>query len=449
MQNNININQDKDVQYKKNFYISVPVKFLVGHTFSLIWTVFSIYLSRNWVKDLSTIVPFFASIIIITGIAYIPGYLNTFLVSSLLLDRQPAFKNLYPEEDVTILIAARNEADRISDTLSYIAAQDYTGKCKVLVINNGSTDLTIVNALQSAERLNLDVTVINEENPGKYNALNTGLYYATTTLILTLDADTLLHKSAVRYLVARITSSPKEVCAVAGSVLVRNSRDNLVTRIQEWDYFLGIASIKRLQGLYQGTLVAQGAYSIYKTYNIREVGGWPNAIGEDIVLTWNLLNKGWKVYFEPLAVAFTEVPITLRSFARQRSRWARGMIEALKKVKPWKQPYAYIKYLTSIDFILPYLDLTYTLCWFPGLILALFGIYWIVGPMTLLVLPLTLLSYAILYVYQKFVFRSLNLKVRKNLLGFILFVLFYQMIMSPVSVWGYFQEFFKLKRKWK
>jgi biofilm PGA synthesis N-glycosyltransferase PgaC len=449
MQNNININQDKDVQYKKKFYISVPIKFLVGHTFSLIWTVFSIYLSRNWVKDLSTIVPFFASIIIITGIAYIPGYLNTFLVSSLLLDRQPAFKNLYPEEDVTILIAARNEADRISDTLSYIAAQDYTGKCKVLVINNGSTDLTVVTALQSAERLNLDVTVINEENPGKYNALNTGLYYATTTLILTLDADTLLHKSAVRYLVARITSSPKEVCAVAGSVLVRNSRDNLVTRIQEWDYFLGIASIKRLQGLYQGTLVAQGAYSIYKTYNIREVGGWPNAIGEDIVLTWNLLNKGWKVYFEPLAVAFTEVPITLRSFARQRSRWARGMIEALKKVKPWKQPYAYIKYLTSIDFILPYLDLAYTLCWFPGLILALFGIYWIVGPMTLLVLPLTLLSYAILYVYQKFVFRSLNLKVRKNLLGFILFVLFYQMIMSPVSVWGYFQEFFKLKRRWK
>jgi poly-beta-1,6-N-acetyl-D-glucosamine synthase len=56
--------------------------------------------------------------------------------------------------------------------------------------------------------------------------------------------------------------------------------------MQEWDYFLGIASIKRLQGLYQGTLVAQGAYSLYKTQCIKEVGGWPDAIGEDIVLTW-------------------------------------------------------------------------------------------------------------------------------------------------------------------
>jgi len=47
------------------------------------------------------------------------------------------------------------------------------------------------------------------------------------------------------------------------------------------------------------------------------------------------------------------------------------------------------------------------------------------------------------------VFRKLNLRVRKNLSGFILFMLSYQMIMSPVSVWGYAQEVFRLKRVWK
>ena len=61
---------------------------------------------------------------------------------------------------------------------------------------------------------------------------------------------------------ARIKSSPEDVCAVAGSMLVRNSRDNWLSKIQEWDYFLSIASIKRMQGLYQGTLVAQGAFSL-------------------------------------------------------------------------------------------------------------------------------------------------------------------------------------------
>ncbi|HRS22458.1 MAG TPA: glycosyltransferase family 2 protein, partial [Clostridia bacterium] len=70
-------------------------------------------------------------------------------------------------------------------------------------------------------------------------------------------------------------------------------------------------------------------------------------------------------------------------------------------------------------------------------------------PMTLLVIPLTLLNYSILYAYQLYVFRRLNLRVRKNMRGFILFIIVYQMIMSPVSVWGYLQEFLKLKRNWK
>jgi cellulose synthase/poly-beta-1,6-N-acetylglucosamine synthase-like glycosyltransferase len=59
--------------------------------------------------------------------------------------------------------------------------------------------------------------------------------------------------------------------------------------MQEWDYFLGIASVKRMQGLYQGTLVAQGAFSLYRTKALRAAGGWPDAIGEDIVLTWRLI----------------------------------------------------------------------------------------------------------------------------------------------------------------
>ncbi|MFT5873572.1 MAG: biofilm PGA synthesis N-glycosyltransferase PgaC [Clostridium sp.] len=439
---------NKKAQYKRKFYISVFTKFLICHIFALLWTIFAIYISINWIKDFSKIVSLPVAIIIITGIAYIPGYLNTFLIISLIMDKQTPLKNENPSDDITILIAARNEAGAIADTLSYIATQDYNGACKILVIDNGSDDATASNAIKEAARLNLDVSVIREETLGKYNALNTGLESTTTDLVITLDADTILHKSAVRYLVARIKNT-NEVCAVAGCILVRNSRDNLLTKMQEWDYFLGISSIKRMQGLYQGVLVAQGAFSIYKTKNIEEVGGWPNAIGEDIVLTWNLLNKGWKTYFEPLAVAFTDVPTNLHSFSSQRSRWARGMIEALKKIQPWKQPKIYIKYLTSVNFIMPYLDFVYTFCWLPGLFLTLFGIYWIVGPMTLLVLPLTFISYGILYKYQQHVFKSLNLRVRNNLFGLTIFVLFYQMIMSPVSVWGYLQELFKSKRKWK
>lgn len=436
-------------EYNK-LYIPVKTKFLISHLFSLLWMIFSIYLALPWLRDLSHIVSFPIALLIIGGISYIPGYMNAFLVLSLILDRQPPLKTYFPNDEITILIAAHNEEDKIFQTLKYIDEQDYTGKIKVIVINNCSTDLTIEEVLRAKKELTIEIKLLNEDTPGKFHALNRGLKVVTTPFVITVDADTLLHPSSIRHLVSRIKSSPRDVCAIAGSVLAKNSRDNLWTKIQEWDYFLGIASIKRLQGLYQGTLVAQGAYSLYKTECVKEVGGWPDAIGEDIVLTWRLLRKKWKVYFEPLAVSFTEVPNTFRHFVTQRARWARGMIEGLKEIKPWEHSIFYVKYLTGINLLMPYLDITYTLCWIPGLILAFFGYYWIVGPITLLVLPLTLISYSILYIYQKnYVFRPLKLRIRKNITGFVLFILTYQLIMSPVSVYGYIQEVFKFKRNWK
>jgi biofilm PGA synthesis N-glycosyltransferase PgaC len=372
-----------------------------------------------------------------------------FIAVSLLIDRQPEFKTTNPTDKVTIVIACHNEEKRIANTLRYIKNQDYQGPIRVIVVDNASSDNTAITARKAGENLGIDIQILYEEKPGKYNALNKALDFINTVYTITLDADTLLHKSAVRYLVSRIKSAPGEVCAVAGAVMVRNSRDNLLTRLQEWDYFLGIASIKRMQGLYQGTLVAQGAYSLYRTEDLREAGGWPDAIGEDIVLTWKFLNCEKKVYFEPLAVAFTEVPVTLKHLQRQRSRWARGMIEALKLFKPWRQPVQYVKYLTGINLIMPYLDLVYTFCWMPGLILAFFGKYWVVGPATLFVVPLALLQNYILYSFQRNVFEKLDLRIRRNRVGFVFYVLLYQMLMSPMSVIGYCEEIMMLRRRWK
>jgi poly-beta-1,6-N-acetyl-D-glucosamine synthase len=72
-----------------------------------------------------------------------------------------------------------------------------------------------------------------------------------------------------------------------------------------------------MQGLYQGTLVAQGAFSLYRTQAVLGAGGWPDAIGEDIVLTRQLMRQGARVYYEPSAVAFTrpDPPGPLRATA--------------------------------------------------------------------------------------------------------------------------------------
>jgi biofilm PGA synthesis N-glycosyltransferase PgaC len=431
-------------------YVSVHAKFGLAAGVSVLWLALSVWLSLPWLYDIGRSVGLAVAVALIALIAWIPGLLVAFLTVSLVLDRQPRPRVGFPDDPVTIIVAARNERASIADTLQRFADQDHAGPIAVLLADNGSTDGTAEAARDAASRLGLDLTVVREERAGKAHALNTALATVRTALVVTVDADTALHRGAIRGLVARLVDAPPDVVAVAGAVLVRNSRRSLWTRMQEWDYFLGIASIKRMQGLYQGTLVAQGAFSLYRTSALREAGGWPDAIGEDIVMTWELMQRGGRVYFEPLAVAFTDVPEGFRQFARQRARWARGMIEGLRSVPPWRQPRALTRVMTGADLVIPLLDLTYTLVWLPGLVLSFFGVYWIVGPYTLLVLPLTVLTNAVLYRHQRRrVFGPLGLRVRSNRTGYLFYIVAYQMIMSPVSVLGYAQELLGLRRRWK
>jgi poly-beta-1,6-N-acetyl-D-glucosamine synthase len=270
----------------------VTGKFVVAQVSALGWLGLSVLLSLPWVRELATTITVVPAILVVGFVAYLPGWLVAFLAVSLLLDRQPPLRRSHPTIPVTVLVAACNEADRIQETISYIARQDYPGPIEVLVVDNGSTDGTRALAEAYGAATGQRVRCIDEPRPGKSHALNTGLAAVETELVITLDADTLLHPQAIRQLVARLLSAPPDVQAVAGSVLVRNSRDNLWTRMQEWDYFLGIASVKRMQGLYQGTLVAQGAFSLYRAQALLQAGGWPDAIGEDIVLTWQLMRRG-------------------------------------------------------------------------------------------------------------------------------------------------------------
>ena len=66
------------------------------------------------------------------------------------------------------------------------------------------------------------------------------------------------------------------------------------------------------------------------------------------------------------------------------------------------------------------------------------------------VLPLTAAVYAVLFSRQwRDVFRPLRLRIRKNWLALLAFLLVYQVLMSAVSVRGYFQELLGHKRRWE
>jgi biofilm PGA synthesis N-glycosyltransferase PgaC len=293
------------------------------------------------------------------------------------------------------------------------------------------------------------LTLINlTNNQGKAFALNQGLKHLSSDLVITIDADCLLLPNSIKNLVSRYLSDPPGTKAVAGTILVGNSRNNWLTKIQEWDYFLGISAIKRIQSMYQGTLVAQGAFSLYEREILINLGGWPNMVGEDIVLTWNILKNGWRVGHAENAYVFTKCPDTLVQFIKQRQRWSRGLIEAFKH----NPQLIYKVRLNSIyiwwNLLFPLIDIAYTFGFIPGVILALTGRFWIVGPMTLSLIPPSLLLNNVMYRAAKHTFIKENISIRSNLFGFIFYILAYGLILQPACVYGYVSELFGLKKVW-
>lgn len=431
-------------------YMRISTRFAISVGCGLAWMALSAWLAQPWLNQLANEVSLPVAIALIAGLALVPGYLNVQLLSSLVLDRpRPldlTFPYAYPP--LTLLIAAYNERSTLAQTLAYALEQGYPSGFEVIVIDDGSTDDTAEIASGFA-RLDRRLSVLKAPHGGKATALNLGLAAAQTPLVATIDADTLLMPGALRRIVARMLLGPPDTVAVAGSVMVRNSRAGVVSAAQTWDYLLGIGSVKRQQALLQATLVAQGAFSVYDAAALRAAGGWPDRIGEDIVMTWALLDAGGRTTYEPTAVAFTQVPTTLRRLARQRRRWARGMIEGLRAYGRTlvlrHKPYAHS---VIADAMFPYLDLVFTFAFIPGVVLAMTGNFMIVGPMTLAVLPLNATLAGIMYRLQHRSLTEAGLRVRRGLFGFGVFFLLYQVFMSPVSVSGYLQEAFHLTRRW-
>lgn len=436
------------VHPRRRFYIPLKPRVALTMLAGLLWVCFSLWLSRTWIRTLGQDITTPLAIIVITGIALIPGYLNIQLLSSIMLDRLPPLRFDVEFPRITLMVAAYNEQDSIAETLDYALRADYPGEFEIVVADDGSTDRTREIVAAYAER-DARVRLFAAEHGGKANTLNAALANVSAPLVATIDADTLLMPYSLGRAVARLMVSPPDTVAVAGAVLVRNSRDNLLTRAQEWDYFLGIATVKRGQALLQGTLVAQGAFSVYDTTALKLEGGWPDRIGEDIVLTWRLLLRGGRSVFEPTAVAFTEAPTSWRAFARQRQRWARGMIEGLRDhgVSLLKQLNFYSHSVAS-NFLFPYLDAAFTLAFIPGVVLAMTGNFAIVGPMTLMVLPLNALLGGVMYFHQRRVFATVNLRVRKNRRGLLFYFFCYQFLMSPISLAGYVLETVRARRAW-
>jgi len=230
---------------------------------------------------------------------------------------------------VSVVAPAFNEERMIDRVLASLVALDYP-RYEIVVVDDGSTDATHARASAWARRAGaVPIRVLSQRNAGKASALNLGIRAAAGELVLCIDTDSALEPSALRAAVRHFADPA--VGAVAGNVKVVNRR-NLVTWLQALEYVEGLNILRRAQAFFRLVNVVPGPLGLFRRDAVLAAGGYPtDTYAEDCDLTLLLLARGWKVHYEPKAVVWTEAPERIGALLKQRYRWTRGMLQALRK----------------------------------------------------------------------------------------------------------------------
>jgi cellulose synthase/poly-beta-1,6-N-acetylglucosamine synthase-like glycosyltransferase len=241
------------------------------------------------------------------------------------------------ERMLSVLIAARNEESSIKRKLDATLALDYPAdKLEVLVLSDGSTDRTdeIVRLVMDP-RIRL---VRTEHRGGKTNAQNCGARESRGDILVFSDATTIYHPQALRRLAANYRDP--HVGAVSGRYQYFDSAGDSPTGLGSIAFWNYENLIKRAQSKIATITGCCGCIysvrrSVYTELN-------PDIISDLVQPLW-VIQKGYKVVFEPEAMAYeettrsTEEEFSMR--VRVVTRGMRGLLSVPDLFMPWKHPW--------------------------------------------------------------------------------------------------------------
>jgi cellulose synthase/poly-beta-1,6-N-acetylglucosamine synthase-like glycosyltransferase len=146
-----------------------------------------------------------------------------------------------------------------------------------------------------------------------------------------MDADSSIEPQTLRVVMPHFEDP--SVGAVAGNVKIVN-RDHWLARLQALEYIEGLNMPRRAQGFIGAVNIVPGPVGVFRLDAVHEVGGYDvDTFAEDADLTLKLITNGWKIIYEDSAITWTQGPTSLVDLIQQRSRWTRGILQAIRKRK--------------------------------------------------------------------------------------------------------------------
>ena len=271
-----------------------------------------------------------SAIIIVTGIIFRTVLWFRYKPQTI----EPGEKVDWP--NVTVIMPALNEEELIEKSIDSIFSSNYPqDKFEVICINDGSTDLTYFYMKRAKQKYGDRLRIINfKENLGKRKALYSGLKRSKGEIIVTVDTDSKIGRSAIRNIIIPLIKD-KTTGAVAGRVAVLNEKQNFLTRMLSIRYSISFNFGRAYQSVYGTVLCCPGALTAYRKKVLQLfIKDWVNqkflnkqcTYGEDRALTTKILEAGFMSRFQSNALVYTKVPSKFSQMVRMYVRWTRSYL---------------------------------------------------------------------------------------------------------------------------
>lgn len=225
------------------------------------------------------------------------------------------------EAKVSIVIAAKNEAQVLPRTLDNLLAIGYPSENVEIVVMLDSRDRETIEA---CSRYADSVRILQAKNDTKAEALNHAFREIRSELILLLDSDSIIDRRAVEDLQATMSEG---VAAVGGVPYPTDLEQGILPKLFSLECILyqNLAVAKQKLGLF---VQAPGFYSLVRRQSIDSVGGWrEDSLAEDYYLSLRMYTRGGRILVSDSRVGVL-APARVSSFLKQRLRWYRGTIDS-------------------------------------------------------------------------------------------------------------------------
>ena len=226
------------------------------------------------------------------------------------------------EPDVTLFIAAYNEKDFVAAKIKNSKELEYPPeKLHIVWVTDGSDDGT-PDELRKYE--GVVVHHLNQRN-GKIGAMNRGMKFVKTPVVVFCDANTMLGKESVRRIV-NLFNNPKVGC-VSGEKRIFSKESDAAAGAGEGLYWKYESTLKKWDAELYSVVGAAGELFAIRTELYQEVE--KDTLLDDFIISLRVAQKGYTIQYDPDAYAIESASANVKEELKRKIRISAGGIQSV------------------------------------------------------------------------------------------------------------------------